>query len=101
MILPVPFIGELVVAAGEVEDAEERKLVGFAWLSAGDVLPNIAELCFVGINVELLSVWFFGSEDSGVQIELCFVEIAAYPGRVVGEWTMFHFGGDVGKRLAG
>lgn len=90
MVLPVSFIPELVITAGEVEDAEEGKPIGLAWLPAGDVVPNVAELRPVGINVEFLSVWFFGSENSGVPMELCFVEISAYRGGVVGERTMLH-----------
>lgn len=60
MIPPIPFILELVIAAGEVEDAEEAKPIGLAWLPAGDVVPNVAELCFVGINVELIAIGTVG-----------------------------------------
>jgi hypothetical protein len=56
MVLPIPFILELLIAACEVKDAEEWKSVGLTWFSSGDVLLNGAKLGFMGIDIKFLSV---------------------------------------------
>ena len=77
MVLPVPFILELLIAACEMEDAEEWESLDLAWFSTGDFLLNGVKLGFMVVNVESLSVRTVGCRYSGVQAGICFVDISA------------------------